>query len=131
MPISPRVRELISRPPVKMFLFQQSGETQHLIPVKGNLFPFQAGVSKELIFMKFCYVAVIAMFMTLPVFAQETRATISGAITDSTGAAVPNVKVVATETRTGSTASSVSGFSGQYTIPFLAPGHYEVQAESQ
>jgi hypothetical protein len=81
--------------------------------------------------MKFCYVAVIAMFMTLPVFAQETRATISGAITDSTGAAVPNVKVVATETRTGSTASSVSGFSGQYTIPFLAPGHYEVQAESQ
>jgi len=69
--------------------------------------------------MKFCYVAVIAMCMTLPVFAQETRATISGAITDSTGAAVPNVKVVATETRTGSTASSVSGFSG---VAFLQPG---------
>ena len=50
---------------------------------------------------------------------------------DSTGAGVPNVKVIATETRTGTKASTVSDASGQYTIPFLSTGMYEVAAEAQ
>jgi hypothetical protein len=81
--------------------------------------------------MKFCLVAVIAMLMTTAVFGQETRGTISGAVVDSSGAGIPNVKVVATETRTGTKASTVSDTAGQYTIPFLATGNYSVSAEAQ
>jgi hypothetical protein len=61
--------------------------------------------------------------------AQEFRATISGSVTDPAGAAVANVAVVATETRTGTKSPTVSDASGAYTIPFLAPGSYDVSAQ--
>jgi hypothetical protein len=80
--------------------------------------------------MKSCLVAVVTMLMTIAVFGQETRGTISGAVVDSSGAGIPGVKVLATETRTGTKASTVSDVAGQYTIPFLAPGNYEVSAEA-
>jgi hypothetical protein len=80
--------------------------------------------------MKSCLVAAVAMLMTLAVWGQETRGTISGALVDSSGAGIPGVKVIATETRTGTKASTVSDTAGQYTIPFLAPGNYEVSAEA-
>ena len=40
--------------------------------------------------------------------AQEYRGTFSGSVTDAQGAAIPNVKVVATETRTGTNAATTS-----------------------
>jgi len=40
------------------------------------------------------------------------------------------VKVTVTETRTGTTAAAVSSDSGEYTIPFLTPGIYEISAEA-
>ena len=70
------------------------------------------------------------MLMTMAVWGQETRGTISGAVVDSSGAGIPGVKVIATETRTGTKASTVSDTAGQYTIPFLAPGNYQVSAEA-
>lgn len=80
--------------------------------------------------MKSCLVAAITL-MPIAIFGQESRGTISGAVTDSSGAGIPNVKVLSTETRTGTKASTVSDSQGQYTIPFLAPGKYEVSAEAQ
>ncbi len=62
-------------------------------------------------------------------FAQEFRGTISGTVTDAQGAAIPKVKVVAMETRTGVNTTAFSETSGQYTIPFLALGDYEINAE--
>jgi len=61
--------------------------------------------------------------------AQEFRATISGTIVDSSGAAIPGVTVTATETRTGARSVVVSDASGQYVAPFLAPGDYDLTAE--
>src|ERR1035438_4397937 len=81
--------------------------------------------------MKSCLVAFIALFLPLAMSAQETRSTISGAVTDSSGAAIPNVKVTTTETRTGTKASTVSDAAGQYTIPVLSPGLYELSALEQ
>src|SRR2546423_11291204 len=63
--------------------------------------------------------------------AQESRATISGAITDPSGAAIPNAKITVTEIRTGVTAYTVSDESVQYTIAFLPAGQYEIQVEEQ
>ncbi len=79
--------------------------------------------------MKMRLVAALVMLPTA-VLAQETRGTISGTVTDSQGAAVPKVKIVATEMHTGTKTSSVTGDSGAYTIPFLPAGEYRIGAES-
>src|SRR3954462_13206941 len=62
--------------------------------------------------------------------AQEYRGTFTGSVTDQQGAAIPKAKIVATETRTGSKSSATAEDTGVYTIPFLAPGEYEIAAEA-
>jgi hypothetical protein len=76
-------------------------------------------------------VAVLGILLPLASFGQEFRGTISGSVTDPTGGFVTGTKIVATEVRTGVKSQTVSDSAGQYTIPFLAPGRYEVSAESQ
>jgi hypothetical protein len=61
-------------------------------------------------------------------FAQESRATIVGTVTDSTGAAVPNVQVEARNVDTSAIATAKTNDVGVYTIPFLLPGNYAVKA---
>ena len=62
--------------------------------------------------------------------AQEYRGTLSGLVTDPQSAAVPGVKILATQTETGSKYNTVSSGDGRYTIPLLLPGTYSVEAES-
>ena len=81
--------------------------------------------------MKFSRVAVLALIAAVATYAQESRGTISGAVTDPTGAAVAGAKVVATEVRTGTKVQTVSESTGQYTLPFLASGEYTVSASIQ
>jgi hypothetical protein len=80
--------------------------------------------------MRFSYVAALVLVSSTALFSQEFRATISGAVTDPAGAAVAGVKVTATETRTGTKTQTVSDSAGQYVIPFLAPGQYEIAAQA-
>ena len=75
------------------------------------------------------YLPLVAAFLTSLCSAQEFRATISGAVTDPTGAAIANAKVVARETRTGVKTPTVSDSTGKYNLPFLPPGQYELSAE--
>ena len=63
-------------------------------------------------------------------FAQEFRATISGRVSDSQGAVIPGVKVVATQIATAAKFETVSAADGLYTIPFLPPGIYRLVAEN-
>lgn len=64
-------------------------------------------------------------------FAQAgTGGTISGTVTDQTGAIVPNVKVTITNTDTGQTFQATTNSAGQYVIPDLQIGHYTVRAEA-
>jgi hypothetical protein len=74
--------------------------------------------------------SVVLALLSSALFAQEFRCTISGSVTDPQGAAVPAVKVVATETRTNTRSSAISAATGEYIIPFLAPGEYEITAEA-
>ena len=62
-------------------------------------------------------------------FSQEFRSTISGRVTDPSGAAVPGVAVVAVEKNTGSRSETSSGAEGEYSLPFLPPGPYTITAE--
>ena len=73
------------------------------------------------------YVCILLIFgFAALAHAQISRGTITGIITDPTGAVIAGARVVATETATGSNSSAVSNKSGEYTIPFLAPGTYRV-----
>src|SRR5437867_3939344 len=58
--------------------------------------------------------------------AQSTMGTITGLVTDSSGAVIPNAVVVATNTATGGKAQTVTSSTGNYVIPGLQVGLYEV-----
>src|SRR5215471_13017661 len=75
--------------------------------------------------------AMLALLRSAAVLhAQEARATISGTLFDPSGAAVPNSKLTATEIRTGIKVETISNTTGNYNIPFLAPGEYELAADA-
>src|SRR4051812_12433125 len=61
--------------------------------------------------------------------AQDFRAIVTGRVSDTSGAAVPGVRVTSTNVESGVTTSSLSGDSGAYTIPALPPGRYTLTAE--
>lgn len=74
---------------------------------------------------------VTAFFGCSSLLAQEFRATLSGQITDSTGAAVPGATVTVTNTQTGQATAAISGGAGNYHVGFLLPGHYQVEVEKK
>ena len=71
----------------------------------------------------FC-AAVAAIPSTL--FAQEFRGQISGTITDALSAVIPGANVTVTEIHTGTRIPTVATSTGQYTVPFLLPGDYDI-----
>ncbi len=64
-------------------------------------------------------------------FAQTDRGIITGTVTDSTGASVPDARVVATNTATNVTFQTQSTSSGDFTIPTLPVGSYQLRVEKQ
>ena len=79
--------------------------------------------------MRRALVSALAVLWLLPAtaFAQATGS-ITGLITDETGAVMPGVTVEATNVATGQVRSVVTGSDGFYTIPLLQPGQYDVKA---
>jgi hypothetical protein len=65
-----------------------------------------------------------------PVGAQAPTGTISGTVTDSSGAIVPNVSVAITNRSTGTVRTGVTNSDGLYSVPALLPGEYEARIES-
>src|ERR1700740_940092 len=61
-----------------------------------------------------------------PVSGQGAGATLSGTITDESGAAVPNATVVILNVPTGETRQVTSDSDGFYAAPNLVPGAYQV-----
>jgi len=74
--------------------------------------------------------AVTALFLVCacsPLAAQTSGSgNITGTVTDSTGAAVPNATVVVLDIDTGVSRTITTNDSGAYTASFLQPGHYEL-----
>ena len=60
------------------------------------------------------------------VWGQVNRATITGTVTDSTGAVVPNVEITVTNLGTNVPTKTVSNQEGIYVVPNLFPGRYSV-----
>ncbi|MBW8746196.1 MAG: TonB-dependent receptor [Acidobacteria bacterium] len=72
----------------------------------------------------------VPAYVATPRALAQTAATgtISGTITDASGAAVPNTTVVITNTDTGASRTVTTNNDGDYSTTFLQPGHYEVVA---
>ena len=73
----------------------------------------------------------LLIFATLNVLAQYDRGSISGTVSDSTGAVIPGAKVVVTNASTSATLNTTSSESGVYTAPNLPVGVYSVRVERE
>jgi len=62
--------------------------------------------------------------------AQSFKATITGQVTDSTGAVVPNATVTISETATNQSQTITTGEDGNYTFTQLTPGAYTLKVEA-
>ena len=62
-------------------------------------------------------------------WAQSDRGTITGTVTDPSGAVIVGATVTATNTATGVSTKVTTGSNGTFTIPLLQAGSYEVSAE--
>ncbi len=70
----------------------------------------------------FCLLAALA-------FGQQTSATLTGSVTDPSGAVVPNVVVRAKNLATNVTREAQTDATGVYTLAFLPAGDYQIAAE--
>ncbi|MCE5309095.1 MAG: carboxypeptidase-like regulatory domain-containing protein [Acidobacteriales bacterium] len=82
-------------------------------------------------FIKTFLAVSLVFFVAGSLYAQKTTATLSGNITDSSGASVVGAKVVVRNVDTNVTRDSVSNEQGHYTADFLNPGKYDVTFEAQ
>jgi Carboxypeptidase regulatory-like domain/TonB dependent receptor len=72
---------------------------------------------------------VFALLSSVSVFAQTGAASLTGIVTDQSGAAVPGASVVATNQATNVEYTAVSNEAGNYTVTSLPVGNYIVKAE--
>ncbi|HKO20266.1 MAG TPA: carboxypeptidase-like regulatory domain-containing protein, partial [Acidobacteriaceae bacterium] len=71
----------------------------------------------------------VLLLIGVPGLAQQTRATLTGRVTDKTGAIVPSAQIAVTNMDTGAKTSVKSNSAGDYTVPFLIPGRYSVSVD--
>ncbi len=71
----------------------------------------------------------LLVILSLPSCLRAQTGSIAGTITDSTGAAVPNVKITAQNVDTGQTRTVQTDESGVYRITNLNPGVYDIRME--
>ena len=71
---------------------------------------------------------LISCFGTALFLGQTITGTITGSVSDQSGAAIPRVDLTATNTQTGVTYRAVGGENGIYRISLLPPGFYDLVA---
>src|SRR6188768_2021576 len=73
----------------------------------------------------------VAMLLALWVVTgnAQTQGAISGAVTDTSGAAIPGATVTVTNTATSGARTTVTNVEGLYTFPSLPPGNYALKVE--
>ena len=75
--------------------------------------------------------SIFVLLAAMACFGQEYRATITGVVTDSSKAVIPNATVSVRNLDTSEVIKVQTNAAGVYTVPFLHPGHQlEVSAEA-
>lgn len=73
---------------------------------------------------------LVGLAILCPAAAQITTTTMIGTIADSTGAAVPNAQVMATNIGTNLARTATTNSQGEYRIEFLPVGSYQVEVSA-
>ena len=73
---------------------------------------------------------VLGFIASRPLSAQVSGATLSGLVTDPSGAAVPGASLSINNTATGETRTVITDAGGLYSAPNLLPGKYDVKASA-
>jgi hypothetical protein len=72
--------------------------------------------------------AVLGLGVVSTAYGQVESGTINGAVFDNSGAVISGATVTITSTATGQVRKTVTNASGEYSVPFLAPGTYDISA---
>jgi outer membrane receptor protein involved in Fe transport len=87
-------------------------------------------ITRVMLFWLGC-LSVLCLPVQTPVYAQQTSATLVGTLTDATGAVVPNARIKCVNLATSAARDATSDGSGNYSLPFLPAGDYEVTITAQ
>jgi hypothetical protein len=79
--------------------------------------------------MRILYACIYSGFLALCAFAQSDRGVITGTVSDPAGAVVPGAPIVATNAETGVQFRSETTSTGNYTIPSMPAGSYDLSIE--
>ena len=74
-------------------------------------------------------ILAICLFSPAPSYAQGNLGGVTGTVSDSSGAGVPDVAIKAINVSTGRVSETNSGPTGSYTLQALVPGAYRIEAE--
>ena len=66
------------------------------------------------------------VLLSVPALAQEFRASITGQVTDPSGAAIAEAKVIVTNVERNTTSEALTNSKGIYLVQFLLPGQYSL-----
>ena len=80
--------------------------------------------------MRFIRVIACCLLSFVAVFAQSDRGTITGTVTDNSGAVVPRANVIAVYAESGTEVPVATTETGNYTIASLRPGIYNLTVEA-
>ncbi|MCX6611363.1 MAG: carboxypeptidase regulatory-like domain-containing protein, partial [Acidobacteria bacterium] len=75
--------------------------------------------------------SLFALFISIGLWAQTPTATLTGRVTDSSGGVLPGTALRLKNLDTNILQSAVASGTGDYTIPFVPPGKYSLEATAQ
>lgn len=74
---------------------------------------------------------LLSLLLLSSLHAQTPTASVVGRVTDASAAVVPSVAIRITSVTTNQTRNGLTNSAGDYTIPFLIPGRYTLEADAK
>ena len=88
--------------------------------------------SKKMVVLLGVFLAIgLCSFTAVPAYSQVTGATLSGTVTDASGAVIAGATISVKNTANGISKDTTSDSAGLYTVPNLLPGDYEVRVTAK
>src|SRR5580700_2062759 len=122
-------------PPFNRFLWMSAtfGSNLFSILLRQSLYLFEKGlrpVGAGGMIMKLVFRIAAVVMLSTSGFAQLDRGTITGTVTDASGAVVPNAKIVIKNEATNATYQTATTKAGDYTAANLPAGAYDLTFEA-
>jgi len=94
---------------------------------------FRGGLAMRFLLNRLVFASILALLFLggTTAFGQGTSASLTGQVTDNSGAVVPGATVTATNTDTSLAQTATTNGEGIYLIMPLPPGHYKLTVESK